>query len=308
QQKQQQPARNSATFESTPLLEGSAAAPNALQQPSGALTASPSPLPLVRKLSGYIQGTHKLFGEISEDTVRGFVPIGIITLEDVIEELIQEEIIDETDVFIDMRQKIKVMRAVKLVQNLTASPGKSTAVYRAPTAPGDEDEQHHQQHHQQMSMQLPKQQRGGQQESIFKTIMRRLSRVERNITLAYHYLEEQHLVFRMVLQQVEMNNLENVQLAIRQLNHTTAKQMQSLTTLSEEVWRAILYDLEEYQQQTQADMTRMAGRLEFLAEEVLFEKRMNVAQLVLLLTIIVMITVNRVVTKLALIPESKKEK
>ncbi|KAJ1859208.1 hypothetical protein GGH12_004295 [Coemansia sp. RSA 1822] len=146
------------------------------------------------------------------------------------------------------------------------------------------------------------------QESIFKTIMRRLARVERNITLAYHYLEEQHMIFNLVLQQVELNNLATMQLAIDQLNHTTAKQMQSLTALSEEVWRAILYDLEEYQQKTQTETSEMASRLEFLAEEVLFEKRMNVAQLVLLLTIVVMIAVNKVATKLALIPESKKEK
>ncbi|KAJ2331689.1 hypothetical protein GGH91_006356 [Coemansia sp. RSA 2671] len=83
------------------------------------------PLALVRKLSSYIRGSssgHRVFGEISEETVRGFVPLGIITLEDVIEELIQEEIIDETDVFVDMRRKIKVMRAVKLAQSLAASP------------------------------------------------------------------------------------------------------------------------------------------------------------------------------------------
>ncbi|XP_064615438.1 uncharacterized protein LOC135479502 [Liolophura sinensis] len=37
--------------------------------------------------------------------------VGIITLEDVIEELIQEEIIDETDVFVDVQKRIRVARA-----------------------------------------------------------------------------------------------------------------------------------------------------------------------------------------------------
>ncbi|KAJ2099301.1 hypothetical protein GGI16_004040, partial [Coemansia sp. S142-1] len=63
-----------------------------------------------------------------------------------------------------------------------------------------------------------------------------------------------------------------------------------------------------YQQSTRTEMSEMARKLEYLAEEVLFEKRMNVAQLVLLLTIVAMIAVNKVATKLALIPESKKEK
>jgi hypothetical protein len=39
--------------------------------------------------------------------------VGVITLEDVIEELIQEEIVDETDVYVDMHTKLKVARAFK---------------------------------------------------------------------------------------------------------------------------------------------------------------------------------------------------
>ncbi|KAJ2491071.1 hypothetical protein IWW37_002628 [Coemansia sp. RSA 2050] len=118
QQQQQRERRQlapGAIAETTPLIGESL-------QDSARLAKPPA---LVRKLSSYIRGSssgHRVFGEISEETVGGFVPLGIITLEDVIEELIQEEIIDETDVFVDMRRKIKVMRAVKLAQSLAASP------------------------------------------------------------------------------------------------------------------------------------------------------------------------------------------
>eukprot|EP00761_Pharyngomonas_kirbyi_P011023 gb/GECH01011047.1/.p1 GENE.gb/GECH01011047.1/~~gb/GECH01011047.1/.p1 ORF type:complete len:427 (+),score=97.94 gb/GECH01011047.1/:1-1281(+) len=43
--------------------------------------------------------------------------IGIVTLEDVLEELIQEEVVDETDVYVDVHKRIRVAR--QLVKNLS---------------------------------------------------------------------------------------------------------------------------------------------------------------------------------------------
>ncbi|RKP37677.1 UNC-like C-terminal-domain-containing protein, partial [Dimargaris cristalligena] len=130
---------------------------------------------------------------------------------------------------------------------------------------------------------------GGTQESIFKTIMKRLGWLDRNLTLTYQYLEQQSHAINDVLTKIDYSHHQQLQQAFSYLNSTTTKQIQALKITCEEIWKAIIFDVEDYEHKSRKEIEDIHTRLHYLTQELIFEKRMRIAQLILLLVVILVI-------------------
>jgi hypothetical protein len=95
-----------------------------------------------------------------------------------------------------------------------------------------------QSHHQASQQQIPRPGNGGgtTQESIFKTISKRLSLLERNASLSYKYIEEQSRAYHEAFRRVEILRLEGMHHAVGECNRTVTKAVRQLVCSSEMVF------------------------------------------------------------------------
>eukprot|EP01135_Chromosphaera_perkinsii_P002026 Nk52_evm73s215 gene=Nk52_evmTU73s215 len=99
-------------------------------------TASiPASLPLYDMLNEFQTGKSHMAVVIEDDnnSPRKGEVLGVVTLEDVIEELIGEEIIDETDVYVDVVSRIKVARLLRRVSSSSHSKMAAAAIAKQPS-------------------------------------------------------------------------------------------------------------------------------------------------------------------------------
>ncbi|KAI0246383.1 UNC-like C-terminal-domain-containing protein [Lactifluus subvellereus] len=114
-------------------------------------------------------------------------------------------------------------------------------------------------------------------ESIYRTIMNRLSALEANTTLYARYVEEQTSAMREMLRRLseDVGRLEGIGRAQAQL------------------YQRSVSDFERHRQEMDIEQRALISQVNYLAEEIVLEKRLGIAQLCLLLAVLVFLSVTR---------------
>jgi len=132
------------------------------------------------------------------------------------------------------------------------------------------------------------------QESFFKSVHKRLQMLESNATLSLQYIEEQSLILREAFSQVERRQLYKAEMFLKSLNESVNGELQSFRNQYDQLWQSTVIELESHQRQYQQEFLAVSARLNAVAEELLYQKRMAMVQTTLLIFCLFLVTFSKV--------------
>ena len=132
------------------------------------------------------------------------------------------------------------------------------------------------------------------QESFFKAVSRRLQLLESNSTLSLKYIEEQSKMLRDAFSKVEKKQLQKTAAFIDSLNATVFTELHGIRQQYDEIWQSTVISLESQREESHREILAISARLNILADEVVFQKRMSIIQSILLLLCLGLVIFSRV--------------
>jgi len=132
------------------------------------------------------------------------------------------------------------------------------------------------------------------QESFFKAVYRRLQLLETNSTLSLKYIEEQSRILREAFSKVEKKQLQKTSTFLDTLNSTVLAELRGFRQQYDEIWQSTIISLESQREESRREILAISARLNILADEVVFQKRMSIVQSVLLLLCLGLVIFSRV--------------
>lgn len=131
------------------------------------------------------------------------------------------------------------------------------------------------------------------QESFFKSIHKRLQMLESNATLSLQYIEEQSRILRDAFSKVEKRQILKAETFLKNLNSTVVTELEGFRQQYDQLWQSTIIELENHREQYQREMFALSSRLTFLADELVFQKRMAIVQSTLLMMCLVFLLFGR---------------
>jgi hypothetical protein len=132
------------------------------------------------------------------------------------------------------------------------------------------------------------------QESFFKAVSRRLQLLETNSTLSLKYIEEQSRILREAFMKVEKKQLQKTTTFLDTLNSTVLDELRGFRQQYDEIWQSTVISLESQRDESRREILAISTRLNILADEVVFQKRMSIVQAILLLLCLGLVIFSRV--------------
>ncbi|TID02652.1 Uncharacterized protein CH35J_004050 [Colletotrichum higginsianum] len=135
------------------------------------------------------------------------------------------------------------------------------------------------------------------QESFFKAVSKRLQYLESNVSLSLKYIEDQSRSLQETQLLAERKQLSRIDVFLDSLNHTVLSELRAVRQQYDQIWQSTVIALESQREQSQRETVALSSRLNILADEVVFQKRMAIVQAILLLSCLILVIFSRAMTQ-----------
>lgn len=131
------------------------------------------------------------------------------------------------------------------------------------------------------------------QESFFKSVQKRLQMLEANSSLSLQYIEDQSRALRDAFKKVEQRQLTKTTTFLDVLNTTVLNELRDFRQQYDQLWQSTIIELQIQRDRYERDNEAINARLGILADEVIFQRRMGILQMVLILVCLMLVLFSR---------------
>ena len=131
------------------------------------------------------------------------------------------------------------------------------------------------------------------QESFFKSVQKRLQMLEANSSLSLHYIEDQSRALRDAFNRVEQRQLAKTTTFLDYLNTTVLSELRDFRQQYDQLWQSTVIELDMQRERYQQETAAINARLGILADELIFQKRISILQMILILVCLGLVLFSR---------------